>query len=88
MTLDPGIRDVVEQLRSAGFKTTESGDGVSKPADERTFDGPHVICRIGPALMVAEAQRLWAVLGPGWHVEASYSPNDGVAVLIATAEQP
>lgn len=31
--LDPGIAAVVRLLREAGFDTTDSGDGVSKPQD-------------------------------------------------------
>jgi hypothetical protein len=40
--LDPGIREVVRWLRDNGFETTDSGDGKSKPADERVLDYPHV----------------------------------------------
>lgn len=29
---DPGIRRVVAWLRERGFKTTDSGDGVTKPS--------------------------------------------------------
>lgn len=48
--LDPGVRELVRRLREQNFLTCDSGDGVSKPADERVFDRPHV--------MIAEAHRL------------------------------
>lgn len=40
--LDPGIREVVRRLRKAGFNTTDSGDGVSKPEMECALDVPNV----------------------------------------------
>lgn len=85
--LDPGIRAVVLRLRSAGFETTDSGDGVSKPVDERVFEVPHVACRaVADSLLgfFGEARRLLRVLGPPWRVEASYCPNDDSALLLAT----
>jgi len=45
MTLDPGVRSLVMWLRSLGYETTDSGDGVSK---------------IGPVPTPAEMVRLWA----------------------------
>ena len=50
--LDPGIRDLVVYLRSCGFETTDSGDGVSKPDDERVFQVPHIVARIHKSDMV------------------------------------
>lgn len=41
-SLDPGVRRLVTLLRERGFNTTDSGDGVSKPSDERSMDVPHV----------------------------------------------
>ena len=47
--LDPGIRDVVRYLRGKGYETTDSGDGVSKPASwfetGEALPFPHVVCR-------------------------------------------
>lgn len=80
--LDPGIRDLVVRLNGAGFVTTDSGDGVSKPEDERVLDFPHVFCASTIATMVADADRLLPLLPKGWRVEASYSPNDGGSVII------
>lgn len=74
--LDPGIRDIVRRVNQAGFETTDSGDGVSKP--QEWFDSgealpfPHVVAVTTPATMVKDAHLLNDVLGPGWLVEASY----------------
>lgn len=78
--LDPGIRDVVVLLRSNGFDTTDSGDGVSKPPEGRVFDFPHVAVVTSPALLVFEAERLAALLGKPWKVEATWTVGE-VAVL-------
>ena len=84
--LDPGIRQVVHLLREKGFDTTDSGDGVSKPAAERLIDRRHVFISTPVASMVEEADRAFDVLRRhGFaraHVEATYSPNDGIAVIM------
>lgn len=90
--LDPGIREVVRLLRDAGFDTTDSGDGVSKPAVGRTLDIPHVHIRVLRAdlidashavrdLLKHRGVRFGKVQAPCPHVEATYSPCDGVAVV-------
>ena len=87
--LDPGIRDVVRAMRDAGFNTTDSGDGVSKPKDDMcALEYPHVFAVTEPALMIAETDRLGALLGPEWHVEGQYSANDGKAFLSAAKMDP
>lgn len=85
--LDPGIRRLVVALREAGFETTDSGDGVSKPDVGRVLDVPHVFIVIKPDAMVTESHRLVATLRsfgvrvkPGV-VQATYDPLDGVATL-------
>lgn len=42
--LDPGIRRIVLWMRGLGFETTDSGDGVTKPArgEDWTEGVPHV----------------------------------------------
>jgi hypothetical protein len=60
--LDPGIRSAVLHLRARGFITTDSGDGTSKPADARAMDIPHVVIKVDPAVLVAEANRLRLVV--------------------------
>lgn len=84
--LDPGIRDTVRLLRQAGFQTTDSGDGVSKPADARVFDVPHVAMTCAREDMFAQAESAAALLGPSWRVEASYCPNDRSVVILAMQE--
>lgn len=46
--LDPGIRDLVVHLRSHGFDTRDSGDGVSK--GDRGQAWPHVAIWIGDSI--------------------------------------
>eukprot|EP00919_Chromeraceae_sp_WS-2016_P043313 GHVR01103441.1.p1 GENE.GHVR01103441.1~~GHVR01103441.1.p1 ORF type:complete len:212 (-),score=34.80 GHVR01103441.1:351-986(-) len=82
-SLDCGIRDTVEMLQRAAFLTTDSGDGVSKPEDERVWDIPHVAAVVAAVVMVSEAERMAALLGQEWHVQATYSTADKTAVLLA-----
>lgn len=56
--LDVGIREVVRRLVTAGFDTYDSGDGRSKPEEERWEEVPHVRMRIAPKDMVNETDRL------------------------------
>lgn len=61
-TLDPGIRRTVMALRVSGFRTTDSGDGVSKPDMECALPVPNVYMVVDAATLVTEADRLLAVL--------------------------
>jgi len=90
--LDPGVRDLVVWLRSHGFNTTDSGDGVTKRAAGNTdaLDVPHVFMRVDLSVHLrAEALRLQYLLGlfahltpqPG-RIEASYDPANGIAILM------
>lgn len=85
--LDPGIREIVRRVNDAGFETTDSGDGVSKPADwyaiGEAIPFPHVVAATTPGLMVPAAERLAAVLGPEWNVEAVYQTLTKSAHLFA-----
>lgn len=88
--LDPGIRDVVCLLNEAGIVTTDSGDGLSKADGIASGDAlavPHVACRTTLALMVFDADRILALLGPAWHVEASYCANDRSVLVLATGAE-
>jgi len=89
--LDPGIRDVVRLLNDNGFETTDSGDGVSKPAAGIVFPFPHVAAVTTPGTMVADAERCAALLGPEWIVEASYATraqqSEGTALIFARQER-
>lgn len=90
--LDPGIRGAVAWLRMHGFDTTDSGDGVSKPGDERVLDIPHVFMVVAPEHLVAEADRLLSLLLENGvdvdqigcevaSIEASYDPVSGTGVI-------
>lgn len=91
-TLTPGIREVVRLLRQNGFKTTDSGDGVTNVANgmEGAMTVPHVVMRIEPDEIIAEARRLQSLIDPycteegasGPFIEASFSPRDNIAVLV------
>jgi hypothetical protein len=88
--LAPGIRETVRLLRSNGFETTDSGDGVANVESgiEGAMDIPMVACATSPLTMAGDADRLWELVrplcegSPDVRVEASYSPNDGVALLL------
>lgn len=85
--LDPGVRELVMRLRQYGFHTVDSGDGVSKPSEQRVFDRPHVVMKVAdPARILQEALRLqyhldlW--LEPGeWQCEATFNPRDQLVLL-------
>lgn len=87
--LDPGIRDLVVWLRSKGFDTCDSGDGVTKVerGNEGVIDVPHVIIRVGPEECISEAHRLQDCLAVAGvtpeegRIEVSYDPANGVAVM-------
>jgi len=85
--LDPGVRELVMRLRRKGFHTVDSGDGVSKPPEERVFERPHVVMRLQDAsAILPEAFRLqywlerWLVPGE-WSCEATFSPYDRMTLL-------
>jgi len=64
--LDPGIRDVVAWLRSEGFNTTDSGDGVTKLQGDNPYEGaleiPHVFMAVDNDKLFSEADRLLKVM--------------------------
>lgn len=93
--LNPGIRRTVALLRAHGFRTTDSGDGETHDyACDRAVG--YVAMQVEPGQLAAEADRLAAVLraagvrvepqGPEpvagvAHIQASYCPADGIAVI-------
>jgi hypothetical protein len=84
--LDPGIRDLVVALHAAGWRTTDSGDGRSKPPEQRAMDFRHVAVATEPEDMLADADRLQAWLvqrGEAMEVEATYWPAGRCAILLA-----
>lgn len=44
--LDPGITKLVHLLNRYKYNTCDSGDGVSKPVEAQTVEGPHVVMRL------------------------------------------
>ena len=90
--LDPHIRETVDWLRRAGFNTTDSGDGRSKPdvgKDGCSLAEPHVFMVLGdtdPIENTADqllhmARSRWGDV-PGMRVEASYSPIGRTTILM------
>ena len=90
--LDPGIRHIVIELNGAGFVTTDSGDGVSKP--QQWYDSgeaipfKHVVAATTPEAMIADAARMAALLGAGWNVEATYQTLTQRAYLFVRELDP
>lgn len=97
--LDAGIRETVRALWLAGFEPTDSGDGSKADMECAIADVAHVFMRCAPADLARRADEL-AILVSDWpssgnyngnRVEASYSPSDGIAVLMlfgCTAPMP
>lgn len=86
-SLDPGIREHVRKVRALGYETTDSGDGVSKPADyEGVPPYRHVV-------VVLDEPDLEAVVrlndfvreefGPDWVAEASWVPGQPFIVVLS-----
>lgn len=88
--LDAGIRETVRVLWAAGFTPTDSGDGSKAATMECAVETAHVFMRCDPAHLIAEADRLAALVSAwprtgdynGEVVEASYAPGDGIGVLM------
>ena len=90
-TIDPHIRETVRRLRLSGFNPTDSGDGTTKPEDERTVEGPHVIMTAGDnvdraAIDLLRVVRSWGVRVGKQGVEtvsiqADYCPVSRLRIL-------
>jgi len=88
--LDPGIKETVRFLRQLGFRTTDSGDGVTKPSEGDTgaLTFPHVFMMVEPKKAHQEADRLkWVLDKHGLLfgevlIEATYLPIDKLAILM------
>lgn len=92
--LDPGVRSFVKWLRDHGFETTDSGDGVSKPAEAMVLEFPHVVIRVHDMWKLGgEANRLAFLLGKNGtvvqngEIQASYDPADGSSAIMVLDEQ-
>lgn len=98
--LDDGIRETVRFLWDAGFNPVDSGDGRrlgAKQDMDGALDVPHVFMRCHGDALVDESRRLWRLAmnagvieanenGP--LVEATYSPDDGVAIIVLYGRLP
>lgn len=74
--LNPGIRHTVQTLRSWGFETCDSGDGVTHEF-ECDLDVPYVHILCPPALLASETDRLVNLLrGAGINFEDGPDPQD------------
>lgn len=86
--LDPGIREVVKWINDRGYTTTDSGDGCSKPEDERMVEGAHVVIRLPKVVQSIAAEADFVVElarnqgWPGAVIEGSYSTADRVSLLV------
>lgn len=88
--LCPGIAGTVRWLRERGFDTTDSGDGVSNAGMECALPMPNVAMVVPSEIMLTECDRLYRAVvdagitpdGDSVNVEASYSPVDGVGMLL------
>lgn len=93
--LDPGIREVVRFLNEAGFTTTDSGDGVTKPPDEDcVIPVPNVHIPVPATVAVAESHKVMQLLegcgvmfdpthpdDPEPSIQLTYSPTDETAIV-------
>ena len=84
--LDPGISTLVRLLQANGFKTTDSGDGKSKPPDERAIEFPHVFCVSTKDGLVKDCDLVLALLKQqgidDFTVEGNYNPEDETPVIM------
>lgn len=88
--LDPGIRATVRALWDAGYEPTDSGDGSKAGTMGCAIETHHVFMRCEPDDLAKRAWDLWVLVSDwpssgdynGNRVEASYSPADGVGVLM------
>lgn len=94
--IDPGVRRLVRWLNEKGYPTTDSGDGVTKPADgdEDALTTPHAYIRATRESLIVTADRLARHLvsigvdldsiGPddaGPSIQASYDPANRSAII-------
>lgn len=81
-TLTPGIRRTVALVRSWGFETTDSGDGVTnvQAGMEEAMTRPNVYMTVLPSCLIAEADRLLReLLNVGVEVDTQ-GPDDGPCI--------
>lgn len=85
--LDPGIRRTVAYLRGLGYETTDSGDGRTKAeaiAEGLALPFPHIVIRVSSSALIGYSHDLAKLMldrVPDGHIEASYDPSDGIALV-------
>lgn len=88
--IQPTMVRTVAWVRSLGFETTDSGDGVTNvdAGMEGAMSVPHVVARVPTHALVAYADVMWGAVRVrgldrrGATVEAVYGPGDGVATVV------
>lgn len=75
--LDPGIRDRVLAFIEAGFRTTDSGDGISKGNVEEALPFPHLYFTCETEDIISLSDRAIELAGEGASVEPSLYKRDG-----------
>ena len=86
-----GIRGAVELFNSWGFETTDSGDGSHlKEGMKCGWDVPMVVIVEDIDELIDSADELNLLLRVNnvndFQIEASYSPNDGIASIVIYGE--
>lgn len=90
--LDPGIRDIVLILNNLGYKTSDSGDGSKYPEMACALPYRNVVVQLPVdhtyEQMGKATDDIQKLLGDGWEVYLTYSPNETSARgLIVCAEK-
>lgn len=81
--LNPGIRDIVRELREVhGMQTTDSGDGTNfANGMEGAIEERHVYIQVTVDTFFSEGRRLKG-LYPEAHIEATWWPASDTAMLL------
>ena len=86
--IQPTMRETVVWLNEIGFRTTDSGDGVGNAGMGCEIPRAHVFIQLDDgASLVEESHRLMRRAQGRWpgirvSIEGSYSPTDGLGVLM------
>lgn len=92
--IQPKVKPLVDFLNSIGFKTTDSGDGVTnvEAGMECALDFPHVVVLTNSRDLTQDADLIFYKIKQQdfglseLFVQGNYSPNDGIATIIVSWE--
>ena len=99
LNITPGIVKLVDLLNRYGFKTTDSGDGVTNVESgmECAMEFPNVAIRVLPGFLIEESHRLQDTLRKHgvtvraqtmdpWEpaIQAMYDPGNNSAIILLT----